>query len=191
MIDRVSTSSTDAQQPCVHCGACVRACPEGLDPERLFFALVADDFAAARADRIDACSECNRCVDVCPSHIPLLDWLRWGKEELFNRARADAARDRFVAREARLAREREACVALRRGSAAAPTPAARTISHDEVLAAIARGSARKARAKQAPAFEAAVVRNHARDGRSGALNPEVAPLAEWPDGAAIRDDRTR
>ncbi|MGH8151211.1 MAG: 4Fe-4S dicluster domain-containing protein [Rhodanobacteraceae bacterium] len=137
------------QQPCSHCGDCVRTCPEGLDPERLFFALVGDDVAATRAGRLDACSECNRCADVCPSHIPLLDWLRWGKAELFNRARADAARERFLARNARLAREREARVALRRCSAAAPTPAARTISHDEVVAAIARGRARKARAKHA------------------------------------------
>jgi electron transport complex protein RnfC len=136
---------TDAslQQPCVHCGDCARACPESLDPEALFFALADDDFDAARGGRLDACTECNRCVDVCPAHIPLLDWFRWGKSEARQHARADAARQRFLARSARLARERETRAARRRevpGSTGLP---AQTISRSEVLAAIARGKARR------------------------------------------------
>jgi electron transport complex protein RnfC len=137
------STENSAQQPCIHCGDCARTCPDTLDPEALFFALVQDDFAAARATRLYACSECNRCTEVCPSHIPLLDWLRWGKAELAERARADAARKRFEARNARLAREREARAAKRREI---PSPAAlpaQTISHAEVLAAIARGKARR------------------------------------------------
>jgi electron transport complex protein RnfC len=131
------------QRPCIHCGDCARACPEALDPEALFFALVRDDFDAARAARLDACSECNRCVEACPSHIPLLDWFRWGKQELRERERADNARGRFTARNARLARERAERAARRReipSSAALPT---QTISHAEVLAAIARGRAKR------------------------------------------------
>ena len=128
------------QQPCIHCGDCVRACPDALNPEALFFALVQDDFPAACTARLDACSECNRCTEVCPSHIPLLDWFRWGKLELAHRARTDEARKRFETRNARLARER---AARRRGI---PSPIAlptQTISHAEVLAAIARGTARR------------------------------------------------
>jgi len=138
----MSTEMTN-QQPCVHCGDCVRACPEALNPEALFFALAQDDFAEARVARLDACSECNRCVEVCPSHIPLPDWFRWGKAELRERARAAAARERFVARNARLARERAERAARRREI---PSPAAlpaQTISHAEVLAAIARGRAKR------------------------------------------------
>jgi electron transport complex protein RnfC len=114
-----------------------------LNPEALFFALVQDDFAAARTARLDACSECNRCVEICPSHIPLLDWFRWGKSELAERARADEARRRFEARNARLARVRAERAARRRE---VPSPAAlpaQAISHAEVLAAIARGRARR------------------------------------------------
>ena len=133
------------QQPCIHCGDCVRACPDALNPEALFFALVRDDFASTRAARLDACSECNRCVEVCPSHIPLLDWFRWGKSELRERARAEKARRHFLARNARLARERAERAARRREI---PSPAAlptQTISHAEVLAAIARGRAKRKR----------------------------------------------
>jgi electron transport complex protein RnfC len=138
-------STENAQRPCIHCGDCARACPDALDPEALFFALVRDDFAAARTARLDACSECNRCVETCPSHIPLLDWFRWGKPELHERGRAEQARTRYLARNARLTRERAERAARRRE---VPSPAAvpaQTISRAEVLAAIARGRARRGR----------------------------------------------
>jgi electron transport complex protein RnfC len=131
-----------SQQPCSHCGECARACPEALNPETLFFTLVQDDLATTRSTRLDACSECNRCAEVCPSHIPLLDWFRWGKSELRERARADEARRRFLARNARLAREREQRAAQRHGMSSPAAPPVQTISHAEVLAAIARGKAK-------------------------------------------------
>ncbi len=138
----MSTESLQ-QRSCVHCGDCARACPETLNPEALFFALVADDFDGARHGGLDACTDCNRCVEVCPSHIPLVDWFRWGKSELGERAKAEAARRRFQARNLRLARERTERAARRREI---PSPAAlpaQTISHAEVLAAIARGRAKR------------------------------------------------
>jgi electron transport complex protein RnfC len=136
-------TETSNQQPCVHCGDCARACPDALDPEALFFALVQDDFAAARTARLDACSKCNRCVEVCPSRIPLLDWFRWGKSELHERAKADDVRKRFQARNARLVRERAERAARRREIPSATALSAQRISRAEVLAAIARGRARR------------------------------------------------
>lgn len=134
-----------AQQSCTHCGECARGCPEALDPEALFFALVDDAWPATQASRLEACTECNRCVEVCPSHIPLLDWFRWGKAELAAQKRAALARARFEARNARLGRQR-GNRALQRGSARDPvgsTAPTRTISKQDVLAAIARGKARR------------------------------------------------
>lgn len=136
------------QQPCVHCGECARVCPDALNPEALFFALVHADAAAARTSRLDACSECNRCVEVCPSHIPLLDWFRWGKAELRARADADALRQRYLARNRRLERERAERATRRRDAASTVPLPVQTISHSEVLAAIARG--RKKRAGKQP-----------------------------------------
>jgi electron transport complex protein RnfC len=34
-------------------------------------------------DNIDDCMECGACVYECPSKIPLLQWIRIGKAELF------------------------------------------------------------------------------------------------------------
>jgi electron transport complex protein RnfC len=130
------------QRPCIHCGDCARTCPDALIPEALFVALVQDDFGTARNARLEACSECNRCVEVCPSHIPLLDWFRWGKSELHERARAEDARKRYMARDARLARERAERAARRREVPSPTALPAQTISHAEVLAAIARGRAK-------------------------------------------------
>ncbi|MGH8144984.1 MAG: hypothetical protein ACREPY_01510 [Rhodanobacteraceae bacterium] len=131
-----------ARQPCTHCGDCARACPEALNPEALFFALVGDDWPKARSGRLAACSECNRCTEVCPSHIPLLDWLRWGKSELGVQAQADAARARFLARNVRLDREREERAARRLEKSSPATLPTQSISRGEVLAAIARGRAK-------------------------------------------------
>lgn len=134
------------QQPCIHCGDCARSCPEALNPETLFFALASDDWPAVQEARLDACTECNRCTEVCPSHIPLQDWLLWGKSEMRQQASAAALRARFVARNARLAREREER-ALRRHATPSPASAVpvQSISKSEVLAAIARGKAKRVR----------------------------------------------
>ncbi|HEX7325812.1 MAG TPA: 4Fe-4S dicluster domain-containing protein [Rhodanobacteraceae bacterium] len=136
-----------SQQPCIHCGACATVCPETLDPDALFAALTHDDWPAAQAARLDACTLCERCVAVCPSHIPLVDWFRWGQSETRWRDSAQTARTRFAARTARLDRERDERAARRRVAtprAGAALPSQR-ISHAEVLAAIARGRAKRAR----------------------------------------------
>ena len=55
-----------------------------------------------------ACIECGCCDYVCPSHIPLVEWFRFGKGELRKRTleseAAELARKRFENREARLLR---------------------------------------------------------------------------------------
>ncbi|MCE5232548.1 MAG: electron transport complex subunit RsxC [Mizugakiibacter sp.] len=139
--------------PCIRCGECARVCPAQLLPQQLLADLCADDLAGAQAHALADCIECGLCAYACPSHIPLLDWYRWGKAELRAqgdaRARADAARGRFLARESRLARERaerlQRSAAKRADAAASAQPGAPTspISKDAVLAAIARARAKK------------------------------------------------
>jgi electron transport complex protein RnfC len=55
-----------------------------------------------------ACIECGCCDFVCPSHIPLVEWFRYGKGKLRNRTleskATEQARKRFENRETRLLR---------------------------------------------------------------------------------------
>jgi electron transport complex protein RnfC len=56
------------------------------------------------------CIECGCCAFVCPSHIPLVDYYRFAKTEIWDRERkknaADEARVRFEARNERAEREK-------------------------------------------------------------------------------------
>lgn len=156
--------------PCIRCGDCADACPVRLQPQELLRLLRNGDDAGAAALGLADCIECGCCAVACPSQIPLVDGYRAGKSRLAaaaaQRARADLARTRFVARGQRLAREQAEKVArvtarreaLAQEQAAAPpqaggdetTPpaaAAATASRMDksaVLAAIARGKAKRA-----------------------------------------------
>lgn len=71
-------------QPCIRCGACVEACPMGLEPyllaaygERRMWREAAD------ADVTD-CLECGACSWSCPSSRPLLDFIRVARKRSRN-----------------------------------------------------------------------------------------------------------
>ncbi len=96
------------EMPCIRCGECARVCPAALLPQQLFQQVRNDLLDEAADYGLEACIDCGCCDYVCPSHIPLTEWFRFGKAELRmlhdERARADLARQRFEAREARLER---------------------------------------------------------------------------------------
>lgn len=119
--------------PCVHCGDCIRTCPEQLSPQRLHELLQVQDIAAALHYRLTECSECGACDAVCPSRIPLMSQFAAAKRTLQQR---DAARERFLARSARLAREAQERAQL-------DAARANAASGDAVQAALARARARK------------------------------------------------
>ena len=60
---------------------------------------------------LSACIECGCCDFVCPSHIPLVEWFRYGKSEQLRLTQeseaSDRARRRFEEREARLLRVKQ------------------------------------------------------------------------------------
>jgi electron transport complex protein RnfC len=96
------------EMPCIRCGECARVCPAMLQPQQLHWTVQHGLWEETVAAGLPDCIECGCCAFVCPSHIPLVDWYRHGKAELrrlaAEHAAADAARRRFEAREARLAR---------------------------------------------------------------------------------------
>ena len=100
------------EMPCIRCGECARVCPALLQPMHLDWTIRNGLWEETAAAGLDDCIECGCCDFVCPSHIPLVDWFRHGKSALrgreLERRRAETARQRFEARELRLARQKEA-----------------------------------------------------------------------------------
>ncbi|PVY69635.1 electron transport complex protein RnfC [Tamilnaduibacter salinus] len=96
-------------QPCIRCGYCADACPMELLPQQLFWFAQSGENDKAEQHNLFDCIECGACSWVCPSQIPLVQYYRSTKGEIREQReeqiRADRARERFEARQARLERE--------------------------------------------------------------------------------------
>lgn len=104
-----------AEQPCIRCGDCAKACPAQLLPQQMFFYAKALEFDKTQHYNIMDCIECGACSYVCPSNIPLVQYYRFAKGNIRKQAletrQADKSRERFEFHKARLeqeAAEREA-----------------------------------------------------------------------------------
>lgn len=75
-----------AEFPCIRCGRCVEHCPMGLSPTQLHKFVRYDKWAEAENWGVLDCVECGCCQYICPSKIPLVHWMRLGKNTI-NRAK--------------------------------------------------------------------------------------------------------
>ncbi|MFP4687334.1 MAG: 4Fe-4S dicluster domain-containing protein [bacterium] len=67
---------------CIRCGRCVRQCPQQLVPTRLMKFVRNKRYNEAEKLDINGCLDCGVCSYVCPSGIPLLHWLKVGKQKI-------------------------------------------------------------------------------------------------------------
>ncbi len=75
--------------PCIKCGACVGACPMGLNPAMLGLLAARREYDAMGGEyHLGDCFECGCCTYVCPSGIPLVQQFRVAKGVLRERAAA-------------------------------------------------------------------------------------------------------
>ncbi|HDV7283568.1 TPA: electron transport complex subunit RsxC [Mannheimia haemolytica] len=147
--DHFEYAPPEPERSCIRCSSCSDACPVGLLPQQLYWFARAEDHDKSKEYHLDACIECGVCAYVCPSYIPLIQYFRQEKakiEEIEEKARkAEEAKIRFEAREARLQKERDARTA--RISQAAEKRRAEVANAggvDPVKAALERLKAKKA-----------------------------------------------
>jgi len=138
--------------PCIRCGKCAEVCPASLLPQQLFWYAHARNFDKAQDYKLFDCIECGCCAQVCPSHIPLVQYYRFAKTEIWNqereREKADIARQRHEFHLERLQREKKE-LQLRRAKAKKALNKPKAGDADskkaEITAALERVKARKAK----------------------------------------------
>ena len=78
---RAQVNGTSRVFPCIHCGACVEACPMSLNPSRMGMLARKERYEEMETDlHLMNCFECGCCSYVCPSHIPLVQYFRLAKQ---------------------------------------------------------------------------------------------------------------
>jgi Na+-translocating ferredoxin:NAD+ oxidoreductase subunit C len=149
------------EKGCIRCSACADACPADLLPQQLYWFSKGQLHDKATAHNLADCIECGACAWVCPSSIPLVQYFRQEKAEIYaislEDKRAAEAKARFEARQARL--EREKMARQERHKQAAVQPAEK--DQDAINAALAR----------------------VREKKASAAQPVVIPAGETPDNS--------
>ena len=130
--------------PCIRCGLCASACPVSLSPQQLYWFSRSDQLDKAAQLNLSDCIECGCCDVVCPSHIPLAQHFRYAKSALkvqnHEKQLSNIARERFEAREERLARDKaERAERSRKKKAALKNKPAK----EEIDAAVSRSKTKK------------------------------------------------
>ncbi len=67
---------------CIKCGLCVEVCPMDLLPLFISGYSQSKKFELTKKYYIDQCIECGCCAYVCPVHIPLVQWIQYGKSNI-------------------------------------------------------------------------------------------------------------
>ncbi len=75
-------SQRKVESPCIRCSKCTYVCPMGLEPFLLSKASKLGKYEIAETEKIMDCIECGSCQYTCPASIPLLDYLRLGKNKV-------------------------------------------------------------------------------------------------------------
>lgn len=131
--------------PCIRCGECASACPASLLPQQLYWFSQSDQFEKVEQHHLFDCIECGCCDVVCPSHIPLVQHFRYAKSALkvqnHEKHLSDIARERFEARDARIARDKEERAEKSRKKKA--TLKKKKLAKEEIDAAVSRAKDKK------------------------------------------------
>ena len=80
-LDRESAAELE-DRDCIRCGRCIKACPMGLAPQRLYMHILGHRFDEAEKEHVTDCIECGCCAWVCPAKIRLVHHFKFAKSEI-------------------------------------------------------------------------------------------------------------
>jgi electron transport complex protein RnfC len=70
----------EEETPCIRCARCVDACPMNLLPLEYAKRVKREEYSSLNDFNIVDCIECGCCAYVCPAKIPLVQYIRMGKQ---------------------------------------------------------------------------------------------------------------
>lgn len=76
---------------CIRCGRCIDHCPMGLVPTQLMKYVKYSQIPEAENWGVLDCVECGSCQYSCPAKIPLVHWIRQGKNQVMSLKRKKSA----------------------------------------------------------------------------------------------------
>ena len=182
------------EKGCIRCSACADACPADLLPQQLYWFSKGQQHDKAQAHNLADCIECGACAWVCPSSIPLVQYFRQEKAEIYaislEDKRAAEAKARFEARQARLEREKAARQERHKQAAVQPDEK----DQDAIKAALARVREKKASATEAVIIPAGAKPDNsdviaAREARKAQARARQAEKAHSEQPEAVVDPR--
>ena len=187
--DHFEYAPPEPERNCIRCSSCSDACPVGLLPQQLYWFARAEDHDKSKEYHLSACIECGVCAYVCPSYIPLIQYFRQEKAKIAEieekERKAEEAKIRFEAREARLQKEKEARTArINQAAEKRREEVAQAAGEDPVAAALARIKAKKAE----PAAEVHAKANGEPDNSELMAQRRARRLAKQAEQAASVDN---
>ena len=72
----------DRDVNCIRCGSCVSACPMNLVPSYIAQYVKNEQFDQVEKLHAGDCIECGCCSFTCPANIPLIQYMRIGKQKV-------------------------------------------------------------------------------------------------------------
>jgi electron transport complex protein RnfC len=81
------------EHSCIRCSRCVEHCPMRLVPTQLMKYVKYEFLSDADNWGILDCVECGSCQYICPAAIPLVHWIRLGKNQIMELKRKKRAND--------------------------------------------------------------------------------------------------
>ena len=147
--DHFEYGEPEPEQACIRCSACSDACPVNLMPQQLYWYARSEDHQKSEEYSLKDCIECGVCAYVCPSHIPLIQYFRQEKAKIWEikekAKKAEEAKIRFEAKQARMEREeQERKARSQRAAEARREELAKQKGEDPVKAALERLKAKQA-----------------------------------------------